>query len=297
MNRRYSESNRNLIWCIYCDHFGVIELGDHRLKCKKCGGKFTPQKYAKDTEVFFNFIKFIRANETARNFNQNYGSVRKKYMRYRKNILDALVDRDDVLLDKNNITSKFFGSSGMKAMPKCKKGDSLTLGYMNLNRTIISTIQTNVSPSAVFKDIETNGSYGVIFHTHSYKSPKGFFIAKPLRVLRPGLFKQKLANCYWLHARVMEQLRQYPRIAINNFPLYFKTAELYASYSTAALMEIAAQIRSLSLRRDPSIIANEKQILNRTLLENYDLKPVRLLTQMHREILEFIIEEAKDRTE
>jgi transposase-like protein len=72
--------------CIYCDNKKLYQLKTGQVKCSSCKKKFSPRKVELNRKVIKFFCQNYTANQTAKNLNLNYITVKKKYEHIRKHI-------------------------------------------------------------------------------------------------------------------------------------------------------------------------------------------------------------------
>lgn len=76
--------------CIYCNHEKSYELKSGQLKCAKCKKKFSPKKIQTDLELINCFCENLSANQTCKELNLSYVTVKKRYELFRQLIASYL---------------------------------------------------------------------------------------------------------------------------------------------------------------------------------------------------------------
>lgn len=64
--------------CIYCYYEKLYELKSGQLKCAKCKKKFSPKKIQTDSKLIDYFCQNLSANQTSKELNISYVTVKKK---------------------------------------------------------------------------------------------------------------------------------------------------------------------------------------------------------------------------
>src|SRR3989344_5093090 len=72
--------------CVYCDSNRLYKLKDRRIKCKKCGKKYSWIQLRKEMLVLYYFYLELSASKTKDELEIDYGVVHRKFMRFRKSI-------------------------------------------------------------------------------------------------------------------------------------------------------------------------------------------------------------------
>ena len=73
--------------CWFCGKYGLLRLADKRIKCKSCYKKYSIKKLKIDLEVLYYFYLEISARKCAKELQLNYKTVAKRYMEFRKSIV------------------------------------------------------------------------------------------------------------------------------------------------------------------------------------------------------------------
>jgi len=76
--------------CPYCNHSVTYKLKTGQEKCSKCKKKFSSKKIFLEQKICHSFCINKTINETVKEFNLNYITVQKRYMKYREYISSYL---------------------------------------------------------------------------------------------------------------------------------------------------------------------------------------------------------------
>jgi DNA-directed RNA polymerase specialized sigma subunit len=74
--------------CVYCDSNNFYRLKDKRLKCKKCGKKYSLTQLKKEILILYYFYLELSASKTADELEIGYSVVHRKFMQFRKSIFN-----------------------------------------------------------------------------------------------------------------------------------------------------------------------------------------------------------------
>ena len=80
--RKYFEGKT----CIFCSNYGLYRLADKRVKCKNCNRYYSIMKLKRDLQILYYFYLEISARKTANEMDLDYGTIHRKFMRFRKRI-------------------------------------------------------------------------------------------------------------------------------------------------------------------------------------------------------------------
>jgi len=76
--------------CPYCNHCITYALKTEQRKCAKCKKKFSPKVIKRKIDIINSFCQNKSASQTAKEYNLNYTTVKKKYDLFRKLIANYL---------------------------------------------------------------------------------------------------------------------------------------------------------------------------------------------------------------
>jgi len=95
--------------CVYCDSNRFYRLKDKRIKCKQCGKKYILAQLRKDMLVLYYFYLELSASKTADELEIDYGSIHRKFMRFRKSIADYCNAEAKKLNGELEMDESYFG--------------------------------------------------------------------------------------------------------------------------------------------------------------------------------------------
>lgn len=86
--------------CIYCNNKKLYSLKSGQLKCSECKKKFSPKRLETDFKLIECFCNNLTVNQSAKQLNLNYVTVKKRYELFRSliaNYLEEQYENKDVI--------------------------------------------------------------------------------------------------------------------------------------------------------------------------------------------------------
>ena len=119
-------------FCPKCKNIKLYRLSDNRVKCSKCGYKYSTEKILYDFKILHYFSLEIPANKAAKDLQCNYRKVSAKYKQYRKEIINFLNNEYKKLSGEIECDESCFGG---KRKYMCGRGAYKNQGVWNAGKT------------------------------------------------------------------------------------------------------------------------------------------------------------------
>ena len=232
--------------CYRCTAHKLYHLCDNRVKCKKCGCKYSLRKLCDDLTALEFFSLEIPANKAAKHLGWNYRKISNRYRQYRENIFEYLLQEYRKLSGEIECDESYFGGRRKGIRGRGSLGKVKVFGMLERNGRIYTTIVDDVSAETLMREVKTHSRKGSVFYTDKFKSYKSLkFYGKHLEVDHDYTFvegKQHINGLegFWSFAK--ERLQKYHGVNQNYFTLYLKEMEFRYNYRNKNIFELLVQI-------------------------------------------------------
>jgi transposase len=210
--------------CIYCYYEKLYELKSGQLKCAKCKKKFSPKKIQTDSKLIDYFCQNLSANQTSKELNISYVTVKKRYELFRKLIANHLeevfqektvIEYDEYIYlqqSKKKIKENIFDAQNFLTFQYENKVYNLLMP--NLNR-YKSQFLDDGAGEAYFKEFSKFMMFNKISKTKK---------------------RENLITKFWLFFE--ESMLKYKGVSDENFFYYLKEIEFKFNYEMNEQREI-----------------------------------------------------------
>ena len=216
--------------CVYCDSNRLYKLKDRRIKCKKCGKKYSLTQLRKEMLVLYYFYLELSASKTKDELEIDYGVVHRKFMRFRKSIAGYCNAEAKRLNGELELDESYFGGKRKGNRGRGANNKAIVFGILERKGKVYTKIVENVSKETLMKEIENKTLKGSVFYTDGWKSYNSLHQFGKHNVIKHhedefAKVKNHINGIegFWSYAK--EKFRKYHGINRKNYPLYLKEME------------------------------------------------------------------------
>jgi len=156
--------------CIFCDKYGLYRLKNNKLKCKHCKKYYSLNKLRRDLEILYYFYLEISARKTAKELNIDYGVVHRKFMEFRKSIMNYCNAEARKLNGELEIDESYFGGKRKGNRGRGANNKAIAFGILERNGTVHTIIIENVKAETLMEAIKNKTKKGSVFYTDGFRS-------------------------------------------------------------------------------------------------------------------------------
>ncbi len=232
--------------CIFCNARSLYRLRDGRVKCKKCGQKYSLCMLKKDLDVLYHFYLEISARKAAKALGLSYNAVRRRYMEFRDIIAEHLEKEFEQLSGELELDESYFGGKRKGKRGRGALNKALVFGILERNGKVFTRVVPNASAETLLSEIEQKTQKGSVFYTDcfkSYASLKCFGAHKKInheKCFGRGRNHINGLEGYWSFAK--ERFHKYHGISKKNYTLYLKEMEFRYNYRNEDYLSRMIQI-------------------------------------------------------
>ena len=215
--------------CAFCGSYCTYRLADERVKCGKCGKRYSLAKLAKDLEILHYFALEISANRTSKELNLSYKTVSSRYMFFRERIAEYEEKTFHKLSGELELDETYFGGRRKGKRGRGAFNKAIVFGVLERNGKVYTTVVPDVTAATLMKEIEEKTEKGSVFYTDCFKSYGSLRrFGKHNRVNHEKTFGRGRNNInglegFWSFAK--ERFHKYHGIDRENYPWYLKEME------------------------------------------------------------------------
>jgi transposase len=232
--------------CPKCKNIKLYRLSDNRVKCSKCGYKYSTEKILYDFKILHYFSLEIPANKAAKDLQCNYRKVSAKYKQYRKEIINFLNNEYKKLSGEIECDESYFGGKRKYMRGRGAYNKTKVFGMLERQGKIYTAIVNDVTAKTLMNEIVSHSEKGSVFYTDKFKSYKSLkFFGKHIAIDHSRSFAKYRNHInglegFWSFAK--ERLLKYHGISKNNFHLYLKEMEFRYNYRKENIYNLLTKI-------------------------------------------------------
>jgi transposase len=224
--RKYFEGKS----CIFCDKYGLYKLKNKRVKCRYCKKYYSLKKLKRDIQILYYFYLEISARKTAKELELNYQLVHRKFMEFRKFIVQYCNNEANKLNGEIEIDESYFGGKRKGMVGRGAKNKAIVFGILERKGKVHTIIVENIKAQTLMDAIKEKTKKGSVFYTDGFKSYASLHQFGKHNVIRHD--KDELVKDhnhingiegFWSYAK--ERFHKYHGIKKKNYPLYLKEME------------------------------------------------------------------------
>jgi len=216
--------------CVYCDSNRLYRLKDKRLKCRHCNKYYSLRKLKRDLQILYYFYLEISAKKTASEMSLDYGVVHRKFMSFRRNILNYQNNEVKKLNGELELDESYFGGKRKGNRGRGANNKAIVFGILERKGKVYTVIVPNVGKDTLMDEIKNKALKGSVFYTDGWKSYVSLHQYGKHNVIKHD--KDKFAEGhnhingiegFWSYAK--ERFHKYHGINKKNYPFYLKEME------------------------------------------------------------------------
>ena len=215
--------------CVFCRASGPYKIVDGRLKCKRCKRIYSLSKLRKDLEVLRYFALGLSANNCADELELNYKTVHRRYMIFRRKIMDYTEETFQKLSGELELDETYFGGKKKGKRGRGAFNKTCVFGILERNGIVYTKVVEDVSAKTLMQVIEEKTEKGSVYYTDCFKSYKSLTrFGKHNRINKQHAWAKGRNHIngiegFWSFAK--ERFHKYHGVKRNNYNLYLKELE------------------------------------------------------------------------
>lgn len=232
--------------CWFCSSYGLIRLGDSRVKCKNCRKPYSLKKLKRDLDILYYFYLEVSARKCAKELGMNYRTVSKRYMQYRKAILLYTEQEFTKLSGLIEADESYFGGRRKGNRGRGAFNKQAVFGILERSGKVYTSVVNNVSAETLFNEIKEKTKKGSVFYTDDFRSYKDLKQygkhnrIKHIKSFGKGHNHINGIEGFWSFAK--ERFHKYHGINKENYPLYVKEMEFRFNHRNQQIYPLLIEI-------------------------------------------------------
>ena len=158
--------------CWFCGKYGLLRLGDKRIKCKNCSKKYSLRKLKRDLQVLYYFYLEVSARKCARELNLSYNTAATRYALFREAIVKYSEQEFRKLRGLVEADESYFGGRRKGNRGRGAFNKQAVFGILERNGRVYTAVVEDVSAETLFEHIKQKTRKGSVFYTDDFKSYK-----------------------------------------------------------------------------------------------------------------------------
>jgi transposase len=232
--------------CWFCGKYGLLRLGDKRVKCKSCHKKYSLLKLKRDLNVLYYFYLEVSARKCERELQLNYKTVANRYTLFRKAIVLFCNQEFKILHGEIEADESYFGGKRKGNRGRGAANKQPVFGILERNGKVYTAVIDDVSAQTLFEQIKTRTEKGSVFYTDAFRSYKDLKqYGKHSRIKHEVSFGKGHNHIngiegFWSYAK--ERFHKYHGINKKNYLTYVKEMEFRFNHRNEKLYPLLIAI-------------------------------------------------------